>query len=91
MRVVNNQKASAKTYILNDLRSNLTNLGHEKSVLQNTASLIQTLTQSSYLRVDQELNGYCTRASEELERAMSLLKEAMAAARELDTTEEIPD
>ena len=91
MRVVNNQKASAKTYILNDLRSNLTNLGHEKSELQNTAPMIQALTQSSYLRVDQEMNGYCTRAAEELERAMSLLKEAMAAARELDTTEEIPD
>ena len=53
--------------------------------------MIQALTQSSYLRVDQEMNGYCTRAAEELERAMSLLKEAMAAARELDTTEEIPD
>ena len=91
MRVVNNQKASAKTYIINDLRSNLTNLGHEKSELQNTASLIQNLTQSSYLRVDQEMGGYCSQASEQLDRAMSLLKEALEAARELDTTEEIPD
>ena len=91
MKVVNNQKASAKTYILNDLRSNLTNIGKEKAELQNTASLIQNLTQSSYLRVDQELIGYCSRASEELEHALSLLQDALASARELDTTEEIPE
>lgn len=91
MKVVNNQKASAKTYILNDLRSNLTNIGKEKAELQNTASLIQNLTQSSYLRLDQELTGYCSRASEELEHALSLLQDALASARELDTMEEIPD
>ena len=91
MKVVNNEKASAKNYIINDLRSNLTNIGNEKSELQKTASLIQDLTQSSYLRVDQELTGYCGRASEELDRAMSLLQDAMACARELDTTEEIED
>ena len=91
MRVVNSRKATAKTYIINDLRSNMTNVGKEKSELQNTASLIQNLTQSSYLRVDQELAGYCSRTSEELGRALSLLQDALAAARELDTTEEIPD
>lgn len=91
MRVTNNQKATAKTYIINDLRSNLTNLGHEKSELQTTASMIQNLMQSSYLRADQEMNGSCTGAASQLDRAMSLLKEALAAARELDPTEEISD
>ena len=91
MKVVNNSKASARTCIINDLKSNLTAVGHEKEELGGTASVVLNITQGSYLRADEEMSAFCTKASEELERALSLLKEALTSARELDTTEEKPD
>ena len=40
MEVVNNQKVQAKSYIRNDLKSNVTNISHESNEIQNTLAML---------------------------------------------------
>ena len=91
MRVVNNRKAQAKTYIRNDLKSNVTNLRHEDSELQDTIAILCNLVGGSRIGIDQELIGYCQKARQDLERALQQLDAAAALTDRLDITEEIPD
>ena len=91
MRVVNNQKAQAKTYIRNDLKSNVTNLHHEKNELQDTIAILCNLVSGSLIGIDQELVGYCQKTRQELDRALQQLNMAAGLVDQLDITEEIPD
>ena len=91
MRVVNNQKAQAKTYIRNDLKSNVTNLNHEKNELQDTIAILCNLVSGSLVGIDQELIGYCQKTRQELDRAIQQLNMAAGLIDQLDITEEIPD
>lgn len=40
MEVVNNQKVQARSYIRNDLKSNVTNISHESNEIQNTLAML---------------------------------------------------
>lgn len=91
MRVVNNTKANAKTYIRNDLKSNVTNLHSEDSNIQDTMAILCNLVGGSLLRIDQEMTGYCQIARENISLAVQQLNTAASLVDKLDTTEEIPD
>lgn len=91
MRVVNNTKENAKTYIRNDLKSNVTNLHSEDSNIQDTMAILCNLVGGSLLRVDQEMIGYCRAARENISLAVQQLNTAASLVDKLDTTEEIPD
>ena len=91
MRVVNNKKASAKTYIRNDLKSNVTNLRSEDSNIQDTIAILCKLVGGSMIRADQEMIGDCQVAREKISLALKQLNTAASLVDMLDTTEEIPD
>ena len=91
MRVVNNKKAQAKTYIRNDLKSNVTNLSHEKNELQDTIAILCNLVSGSLVGIDQELIGYCQKTRQELDRAIQQLNMAAGLLDQLDITEEVTD
>lgn len=91
MRVVNKTKASAKIYIRNDLKSNVTNLHGEDSDIRDTMAILCSLVSGSLLRVDQEMTGYCRAAREYISLAVQQLNTAASLVDKLDATEEIPD
>lgn len=91
MRVVNNKKAQSKTYIGNDLKSNVTNISHESNEIHDTISMLTQILSGSLVGIDRELIGYCQKALQDLSRALAQLNAAASLVSKLDTTEEIPD
>ena len=88
MRVVNPEKVRMKAIILNDLKSNETNLNAVRDELQDTIAIICNLVGGSVVGIDQELIGYCQRARSALEQANQRISYARDLAEQLDVTEE---
>ena len=91
MKVVNNKKAQAKTYIRNDLNSNVTNINNEISELEDTIAILWNLVGGSIREVDQELIGYCKQARESMAQAIKTTHAVIQLSNQLDVMEEIPD
>lgn len=81
----------AKTTILNDIKSNDTNLTHEITEIENIINMLNSLVGGSYLRADQEMIELCQRAISKLKNAVGNLRSAQDLSRQLDITTEVPD
>ena len=77
-----------KAIILNDLKSNVTNLGAVNNDNLDTLSIILNVVSGSTVNIDQELIGYCQKIKDELQKANQHLNNARDLAQQLDVTEE---
>ena len=91
MRVVNPEKARMKTIILNDLKSNITNLTTVKNDTMDTSAIIANVVSGSVVGVDQELAGHCQRIRELLDQVIQGLNHSRDLAEQLDVTEEVSE
>ena len=88
MRVVNPEKARMRTIIINDLKSNITNLNAVKNSAIDTSAIIANILSGSVVGVDQELTGHCQRIRELLDQVIQGLNHSRDLAEQLDITEE---
>ena len=91
MEVVNNQKVQARSYIRNDLKSNVTNISHESNEIQNTLAMSNHSLGGSPMGAGSETIGYCQKALSDLSQALQKINLAAGYIDQLKTTEEIPD
>ncbi len=89
MKVINYQKESSRYSIINDLRSNLTSIGAEIQKINEMASLVDEIVRDSYIRADTDMRDSCSAAQSSIVHALSILKDALQLARQLDISEEI--
>lgn len=91
MRVVNNEKERAKSYLSSDIESNITNILHTSNEIQELVAQLSQIMSGSLSSADQELIGTAQQSLQYLSQAMQHLYQAQNSASQLDTTEEIPD
>lgn len=91
MRVVNNKKESARIYLLNDIKSIITNVTHEKNEINTTIAALNNAIGGAPSGIDSSLIGDCKYTQDQLESALQILNRSSEQARSLDTSEEIPD
>ncbi len=91
MRVVNNEKARAKTYIQNDMRSAITNILNESNEIKGLISQLSHTISGATSGVGNELIGVAQRSLSSLSQSIQYLQQAQQTAAGLDVTEEVPD
>ncbi len=91
MRVVNNDKARAKTYLRNDIGSNMTNIMNESNRVQDLVSQLSQTMSGSMSGIDKDLIGNAQQSLQYISQALQYLQQAYNTAGQLDVTEEIPD
>ena len=91
MEVENSQKAQAKIYIRNDLKSNVTNISHENDEIQGTIAMLDQLLSGAASGIGDETIGQCQKAMRDLAQALQRFNSAAACVERLKSTEEIPD
>lgn len=89
MRVVNPEKARMRTIIINDLKSNITNLNAVRNDAIDTSAIIANILSGSIVSVDQELTSHCQRIRELLDQVIQGLNYSRDLAEQLDITEEV--
>lgn len=86
---VNSDKARAKSYINNNIRSHITNLTHASNEIQKTLAALDRTIGRSPSGDDVRLIGDCQKALQELSVALEGLNNCQEHVRQLNTEEQV--